>query len=404
MLADTLRPGAQIQIRMLVRQTRSRRRKTAQRVMGEMARQSGRKPLYQSYYGRRSGAATLLKGIIVFLCATLLVVVGVYILLQEGMVVDGDGVHVIPPWKWGEEKDPSQSPSPPPSEPVSSPSESLVIETEPLEPDPTLRELALETLQAVEITQTGLLSGRGLDQVRNAGGNAVLVEMKRPNGTLSYISSVSLAVSMGASGSDGTVNQAVRELIEGDVYTIAKVSCFQDHLLGTSETYALLTNSGYRWSDVDGMRWTCAANTAVQDYLIDLCVELAQMGFDEILLTNCGYPTADMGNLGWIRYGDAYPAGQLETIVGPFLARMKEALSAYDVRLSVEGYVSELAGDTNFTGLTMTDAQASCDHIWTEAQAAADAGLAAADPDGKLVPMAHEAGAETDAWAVILSS
>ena len=364
-----------------------------------MARRKGAN--YQSYYGRRSsGAVTLLKWIIVFLLAVLVVAVGVYYMLQEGLIVDDDGVHVVPPWS---REDPANSPSAPPEPPPSeSPSESLVIEPE---PEPTLRELARERLQAVEVSQTVLLSGRAGEQAQAAGGNAVLVEMKKDDGTLSYVSSVPLAVSLGASGSDGTVNQAIRELTEGEVYTIAQVSCFRDHLMGTEEEYALLTNSGWRWKDNDNVRWTCAANPDVQAYLTALCTELAQMGFDEILLTNCGYPTADMGNLGWIRKGAAYPAGELDTVLGPFLAQLKAALEPYDARLSVTALAPELAGETAVTGLTMANVTASCDHFWVDAEAAAAYdGFSAApvSPGGKLVPMSAAAGAEDRPWAIIL--
>lgn len=353
---------------------------------------------FQTYYGRRpSGAASFLKWIIVFLLAVLVVAVGVYFLLQERLIFDEDGVHVIPPWENRVTPPPPESPSPDPS-----PSNAVVV-IEP-DPEPTLRELAQENLQAVEVTLTGLLAGNAAERVIAAGGNAAMVEMKRPDGKLNYVSSVSLAISKEASASDTAVNLAIRELVEGDVYTIARVSCFRDHLLGWDTDYALLTNSGYRWTSNDDLRWTCPAGEKVQDYLADICVELAQIGFDEILLADCGYPTADMGPLGWIRKGDAYPAGSLDTVLGPFLAKLKEALEPYGTALSVTAFAPELMGESQTTGLTWENVLASCDHVWVDAQAAEEyenfSALEKA-PGKKLVPMSDAAG-ETDApWAMV---
>lgn len=356
-----------------------------------------RGPGYQSYYGRKpSGAASALKWVIVFLLAVLVVAVGVYYLLQDGLVYDADGFHVILPWDRDADEPPPSSP------PVESPDDPPVLVVEP-SPEPTLRELALETLQAVEISQTVLLSGRAEEQVRSVGGNAVVVEMKRDDGTLNYVSSVELAVSLGASGSDGAVNQAVRELTGGEVYTVARVSCFRDDAAGTENSYALHTNSGWRWKDTEDLRWTCAANETVQDYLIDICTELAQMGFDEILLTNCGYPISTRERIGWIKKGGDYPAGELDTVMGPFLERVKEALEPYDVRLSVEADAAELAGETAMTGLTLANVLASCDHFWVDGEAAAAyANFAGApgDPGKKLVPVSAAAGAADAPWAL----
>lgn len=371
-----------------------------------------RGPGYQSYYGRRgSGVRTALKWIIVFLLAVLVVAIGVYFWLQNGLIYDDDGVHVLLPWERPEESQPPVSPTPPASpEPTDAePTDSiLVIETPPPPPSLTPRELARETLHAVEITPTVLLAGRAAQQVERAGGNAALVEMKRDDGTLGYVSSVELAISLKASGSDTAVNSAIRELIDGEYYTIAQVSCFRDDLVGGVESYALLSNSGYRWRDFNvgerpGMRWSCVGKAATRDYIVALCEELAQMGFDEILLTNCGYPANGTGEMGWLRRDETYPWGSLDTVVGPFLAQVKEALAPYGTALSVKGLGLELAGEGHATGLTMDNVLENCDRFWMDGpDAAAYEETIAAVPSAreKLVPIGVEAGEEDAAWAL----
>lgn len=364
-----------------------------------------RGPGYQSYYGRRSsGVGTVLKWIIVFLLAVLVVAVGVYFMLQNGLIYDDNGVHISLPWKRPEE---SQTPPPSSAPPdvSESPTDSFLV-IEPPSPSPSLtpRDLARETLQAVEVTPTVLLSGRAAQQVERAGGNAALVEMKRDDGTLAYVSSVEMAISLKASGSDTQVNQALRDLTGGDYYTIAQVSCFRDDIVGGIDAYAMLSNGGYRWRDFNGMRWSCVGKAATQDYIVDLCVELAQMGFDEILLTNCGYPPNGTGEMGWLRRDETYPWGSLDTVVGPFLARVKQAVEPYGTTLSVKALGLELAGEEQATGLTMENVLASCGHFWLDAaDAAAYAQTVDAFPAARerLVTISALAGGEDEPWAVV---
>ena len=258
----------------------------------------------------------------------------------------------------------------------------------------------------MEVSQTALLAGSAAEQVRAAGGNAAVVTLKNDDGTLNYVSSVPLAVEAQTSSTDSNLNTALADLIQnGELYTVARISCFRDQALpGYDSELAIHTNSGYRLEDLEKVRWSSPASQTVRDYLTALCVELAQMGFDEILLDHCGYPLASEANLGWIRQGDAYPAGSLDTILTPFLEQVKEALAPYDTKLSVIAAGSELADETADTGLTMTNVLANCDHIWVTAEDAASyanfAG-AAADLSEKLVLISSARGSDEAAWAIL---
>lgn len=366
-------------------------------------------PGYQSYYGRRtSGSGTVLKWIIVFLLAVLVVVSLAYFWLQNNLIYDDNGVYLPLPWK---QQESSQPPVPPPAESLPpSPSEAdptdsvLVIES----PSPSLtpRDLAEETLQAVEVTPQALLGGAAAEQVENAGGNAVLVTMKNDDGTLNYVSEVELAVSLNASGSDPAMNRAIQELVQGDCYTIARVSCFRDEILGSITDYALLSNSGYRWRDFNGMRWSCVGKSGTRDYIAALCAELAQMGFDEILLTNYGYPPNGTGQMGWLRRDETYPWGALDTVVSPFLAQVKQAVEPYGTVLSVQALGRELAGEEQATGLTVDSLLENCAHLWmdTDDALAYEAVLAGnLSLREKLVPISAQAGGESEPWAVFNS-
>ena len=131
------------------------------------------------------------------------------------------------------------------------------------------------------------------------------------------------------------------------------------------------------------------------------------MGFDEILLTNCGYPGHPKDKLHVVEGGSAYPKeGGLEPVVAEFLAQVKEALAPYAVKLSVEAFGTELVGETANTGLTMNNVLLYCDRFWVDAaEAETYGGFAAAgeeiDPSERLVRVLDTAGTESAAWAVL---
>ena len=69
-----------------------------------------------------------------------------------------------------------------------------------------------------------------------------------------------------------------------DIYLVAQLSCCTDALMATRcPTAALTTQSGVPYSDSDGT-WLDPYNSMTADYLVQLCTELADMGFDELLL------------------------------------------------------------------------------------------------------------------------
>lgn len=351
---------------------------------------------YSAYHGRRgTGTQQFLKAIIIVLVVLVALLAVARFVLGDFTFYDEDGFH----FPWGEDAgsspngDADQSPSP---------SLPLIITDEEETPVPGVD----EPLRAVLVSNAALAGGTVEQAVTAAGGNAAILDMKLDDGTLNFVSSNAIAVAAGVSAADPAQNAAIAELTKGELYTVARVSCFRDHALpGYNDELAIHTNSGYRWTDFAGVRWSSPAHETVVSYLVDLCVELAQLGFDEIYLTNCGFPTAADGNLGWIKVGAAYPKGSLDTLILPFLTQVKEALEPYGTKLSVEAMGCELMGETDKTGITMAGVLACCDRFWVDAVDAANYANFAVegeeDPSEKLVTVSASAGGEDGAWAIL---
>lgn len=211
-----------------------------------------------------------------------------------------------------------------------------------------------------------------LDQLADAqtladGYDGVILPMKTADGALGYVSALPLAADAGASSGDPDRNEALRALNDTPgLYTVAQVSCLRDSALVREEPgLSLHRVSGSPWLDESRQGWLDPAQPQVQSYLIGLCQELAQLGFDEILLDNWGYPAE--GNLGYIKQGDAYDLEHLSQPVEEFLARAEAALEPYGTRLAFRSTWAVLEGDESPGGQTAQLLERYAQRVWLEA-------------------------------------
>ena len=215
-----------------------------------------------------------------------------------------------------------------------------------------------------------------LDQLADAqtladGYDGVILPMKTADGALGYVSALPLAADAGASSGDPDRNEALRALNDTPgLYTVAQVSCLRDSALVREEPgLSLHRVSGSPWLDESRQGWLDPAQPQVQSYLIGLCRELAQLGFDEILLTDCGFPT--QGDLDSLRAVE-----EKEETLETFCRQLQGALADTPVTLSVMGQRDSVTADP-VSGQT-TALLATFGRVWTQAED--QAALAAFDP------------------------
>lgn len=215
-----------------------------------------------------------------------------------------------------------------------------------------------------------------LDQLADAqtladGYDGVILPMKTADGALGYVSALPLAADAGASSGDPDRNEALRALNDTPgLYTVAQVSCLRDGALVREEPgLSLHRVSGSPWLDESRQGWLDPAQPQVQSYLIGLCRELAQLGFDEILLTDCGFPT--QGDLDSLRAVE-----EKEETLETFCRQLQGALADTPVTLSVMGQRDSVTADP-VSGQT-TALLATFGRVWTQAED--QEALAAFDP------------------------
>ena len=324
---------------------------------------------YQEYHGRGSGRSVLIF-IIVLLAVLLIIGVVFMFVMGDYIKYTATGIEIDWPWR-------NQEPSAPPvfSDPVVIETEDLVVTVGPTsEPtsgpssgptsEPTDPPAQYEPLAAVTVTTDQLRFGSAAQAVTNAGGNALVVEMKAITGKLAWQSQTELAISLNVNAANNGVADAIRELAQsGDLYLVARVHCFRDRSLANARIGALTTNGGRIWYDFYGASWSSPANRQAADYLSALCLELAEMGFDEILLDDAGYPCE--GEVNALATNDNRPMDRTAP-VSDFLQRLAGELEEKDVRLSVYAYDKLTAGDEVYSGMTADLLARNADRVWLD--------------------------------------
>lgn len=318
---------------------------------------------YREYRGRSgSRARTVLLFIIALLVVVLIAGVLFMIFLGDYLEYTDDGVQFHPPWMSGHESVPPE------------PSDPLVIESEPVdvtvEPDPSAEPSAeptqeVEPIAAVTVTVKQLRDGAAANAVTAAGGNALVVEMKTANGKLNWQSQADLAAQLRVDAADNAVAQAVWNLAQEDeLYLIARIPCFRDPVLAKAKIGTLMTKGGNIWYDGRGVCWSSPACADTVDYLSALCLELADMGFDEILLDYSGYP--NFGEVHVLATNDNRPE-DLAAPVSAFYERLSGELDRRDVRLSVFTDETLLPGEEVRSGITAAALAPYADRVWLDA-------------------------------------
>lgn len=348
---------------------------------------------YREYRGRSGGRIrTVLLFIIALLAVVLIAGVLFMVFLGEYLEYTDDGVQFHPPWLSGGETN-----RPEPSDP-------LVLESAPVdvtvEPDPSAPPASepvppMESIGAVEVTAKQLRDGAAEAAVKAAGGNALVVEMKLPTGKLNWQSQTELAADLRLDAADNAVAQAVWELAQKDeLHLVARVQCFRDPALAKARIGTLMTKGGNIWYDGRGVCWSSPACAETVDYLSALCLELADMGFDEILLDHSGYP--NFGEVHVLATNDNRPE-ELSVPVAAFYERLSGELAQKNVLLSVYTDETLLPGDEVRSGITASALAPYADRVWLDPAADAQqyaAVLTAAGMEGAAERLVVSSGSQ----------
>ncbi|MCP4116253.1 MAG: hypothetical protein GY737_12775 [Desulfobacteraceae bacterium] len=196
-----------------------------------------------------------------------------------------------------------------------------------------------ETVRGIYLPANRLTSRRlteAIHYARLANLNAAVVHVKDPLGRLVWHSRNPIALSVGAVAGNGSVERALALFKENRIWTIAKIDVFSDDLLARNYPGVGLEDNthGGVWQDRNGLGWTNPFDKRVWAYILDLCRELAAMGFDELQFDYVRFPSD--GRLASIRYPLVQTGVSRARCIGNFLSQARDVLKPLGVVVSVD--------------------------------------------------------------------
>jgi hypothetical protein len=191
------------------------------------------------------------------------------------------------------------------------------------------------------------LRGPAMKLIEETELNALVIDVKGDRGMIPYRSSVPLATEVGGQKII-TVRDAeglMASFKEKGVYTIARIVVFKDNLLaGARPDLAVKTPTGEPWRDRESLAWVDPFRKEVWDYNIQIAVEAAKLGFDEIQFDYVRFPDSHSPRFSQANTEEA----RVKAITG-FLQEARSKLAPYNVFTAADifGYVCWNLNDTD---------------------------------------------------------
>lgn len=293
-----------------------------------MARSNGP----EVYRGRRK-RLNVLGVVFGALAALILLTVVLFFGLQKYIVFEHDGVRVALPGAAAGEDGPLPNDETAPEQvnavlEITDPDYSAV----PAAAGEGLADMAAVFVPAQDVSMSGV--GRYMSVMSSYGANALVLEVKPVSGQLVWASSSPTAAAYSLNGTLDleAMVAALRQQDEDDeLYLVAQLSCCIDGLLAERcPSAALRFATGAAYADSEGA-WLDPYSATVGAYLSELCSELAEMGFDELLLKSLSLPITEEA-IGFSVELSSTPTP--EAAVCGLAVELTNALEAYDIPVS----------------------------------------------------------------------
>lgn len=230
--------------------------------------------------------------------------------------------------------------------------------------DVTLEPIMIKAIyaNAYTLSDEGELQ-RLIDLVDSTELNAIVLDIKQD--TIFYETQVPFFVGIeGMVAPTYDVENVLARLRERDIYTIARLVVFQDPLVAEArpDLAVLDETTGDLWRNVQGTGWVNAFEEELWDANIELALEAAGLGFDEIQYDYVRFPSD--GDLTVADFGQEYTQETRSGAITEFMSRSYEAIKPTGAKLAADlfGFVG-LKPDDQGIGQLLTALAPHMDYI-----------------------------------------
>ncbi|MDR1117136.1 MAG: putative glycoside hydrolase [Oscillospiraceae bacterium] len=309
---------------------------------------------YKSYRGRGKKRGNIL---IAVLCV--LVLAGIILVLSQSVVYTSEGLRFEGLFGKRSQAE-SDSVGSPPAAQSAAPTLIIVSPTPSATPVPsaplTSTPDEINAVYIPEITDEASVNG-AVQLVKNNNINAAVIDMKRDDGTLSFVSGRDEAAAVLANSESAAYEGMIKKLKAEGVYLIARMSAFKDNLVPRKmQNYSVKTANGVIWLDQEYQGWLNPYSEDALDYLSALACELIGLGFDEIMLDNFCFPTRGRPNL---LYFPEEAELTREDALNSFAAKFTQRVAAAGGKVSFRYSFESLQGGGTGSGVNLSGSLAS---------------------------------------------
>jgi hypothetical protein len=168
----------------------------------------------------------------------------------------------------------------------------------------------------------------------NEGLNTIELDVKDENGEVGFRAPVRLAREVGSARTYYDAREIVEKVRAKGVYLVGRVVVFEDPLLSSQRPkYAIRNPDGSVWRNSAGLGWANPYDERVWKYNVDIAVEAAKAGFDEIQFDYIRFPTD--GNIESAVY-EFEKKEKRHTTLSRFLSYARSRLEPLGVRMSAD--------------------------------------------------------------------
>jgi hypothetical protein len=221
-----------------------------------------------------------------------------------------------------------------------------------------------------------------IDLINSTDLNAIVLDIKEDSGNISfYLDNPETDKTGACIPYINDIKGLLQTLHDNDIYVIGRISCFKDPVLAAAyPELALFDSTGEPVVDSMGNAWVNPCKQEVWDYVTNIAVDCALLGFDEIQLDYVRFPVGQ--NSEDAVYGVASDDESRQEYINSFLSQITSAVhekAFTPVSANVFGTIITSDVDAKHIGQSYTDFASTVDcispMIYPSHYAAGDFGL-----------------------------
>lgn len=159
-------------------------------------------------------------------------------------------------------------------------------------------ELKINGVSIVPLSMDGgVMLETVIDELSHNKYSSAVFDLKRSDGTISYLSNLATIETYGAVSSPaGNMEKSIRTLKENDVLPVARICCYKDNIAPLADPSVALYKGGSVYADEGSNTYLNPNSDNAYCYIKDIVEEAVNMGVSIFVLDCCDLPEAVDGN------------------------------------------------------------------------------------------------------------